>query len=68
LFGNLRSAARHAPKASARPLFGFDCIREAHQECPGVAISNSRLVSADAETVAFRWKDFPVFRRAILTP
>ena len=24
----------------------------------GVAISNSRLVSADAETVAFRWKDY----------
>ena len=25
-----------------------------------VAISNSRLVSADAETVAFRWKDYRI--------
>ena len=25
-----------------------------------VAISNSRLVSADAQTVAFRWKDYRI--------
>jgi putative transposase len=27
-----------------------------------VAISNSRLVSADASTVAFRWKDYRIKR------
>jgi hypothetical protein len=32
------------------------------QQCPerGVAISNSRLISADADTVAFQWKDYRV--------
>ena len=25
-----------------------------------VAISNSRLISADAETVTFRWKDYRI--------
>jgi len=28
-----------------------------------IAISNSRLVSADADTVAFRWKDYRLKRR-----
>ena len=49
----------------AKPPFGgpeavlADLSRYTHR----VAISNSRLVSADADTVAFRWKDYRIKNR-----
>jgi len=53
------SAIVFAEPDPTRPLqSGGVHIRYTHR----VAISNSRLVSADADTVAFRWKDYRIKR------
>jgi hypothetical protein len=46
----------------AKPPFGGPDAVLAYLSCytHRVAISNARLVSADAETVAFRWKDYRI--------
>lgn len=54
----------HAGHVSLTQLKVMSAIEACRTEALGghVAISNQRLVSADAESVAFRWKDYRVKR------